>query len=44
MSRGQVISLAKPDSTALIMGTSISDVLLILETVLKIFTEVEDEG
>ena len=44
MSRGQVVSLAQPDSTAVVKGTSTSDVLLLLETVFKTFTEVEDEG
>jgi hypothetical protein len=33
LSRGQMISLAKPDSTAVVKGTSTSDVLLLLETV-----------
>ncbi|KAJ9110590.1 hypothetical protein QFC20_002920 [Naganishia adeliensis] len=32
MSRGQVVSLAKPDSTAVVKGTSTSDVLLLLKT------------
>jgi hypothetical protein len=33
LSREQVVSLAKPDSTAVVKGTSTSDVLLLLETV-----------
>ena len=45
MSGGQVVSLAKPDSTAVVKGTSTSHVLLLLERVFrKSFTEVEDEG
>ena len=44
MSRGQVICLAQPDSTAVVEGTGTSDVLLLLKTVLSLFAEVEDEG
>jgi hypothetical protein len=44
MSRGQVVYLATPDSTAVVMGSSTSDVLLLLKTELMMVTEVEDEG
>jgi hypothetical protein len=43
LSRGQVIFLAKPVSTAIVKVTSTSDVLLSLETLLWIFPKVEDE-
>jgi hypothetical protein len=44
LSRGQVVSLAKPDSTAVVKGTSTSDVLLLLKTELMMVAEVKDEG
>jgi hypothetical protein len=44
MSRGQVVYLATPDSTAVVKGSSTSDVLLLLQTELMMVTEVEDEG
>jgi hypothetical protein len=44
MSRGQVVYPATPDSTAVVKGSSTSDVLLLLKTELMMVTEVEDEG
>jgi hypothetical protein len=44
LSRGQVVYLARPDSTAVVKGSSTSDVLLLLKTELMMVTEVEDEG
>jgi hypothetical protein len=43
LSRGQVVYLATPDSTAVVKGSSTSDVLLLLKTELMMVTEVEDE-
>jgi hypothetical protein len=44
VSRGQVVYLATPDSTAVVKGSSTSDVLSLLQTELMMVTEVEDEG
>jgi hypothetical protein len=44
MSSGQVVYLVTPDSTAVVKGSSTSDVLLLLKTELLMVTEVEDEG
>jgi hypothetical protein len=56
VSRGEVVYLATPDSTAVVKGSNTSDVLLLLEgsstsdvllllkTELMMVTEVEDEG
>jgi hypothetical protein len=44
VSRGQVVYLATPDSTAVVKGSNTSDVLLLLKTELMMVTEVEDEG
>ena len=44
LSRGQVVYPATPDSTAVVKGSSTSDVLLLLKTELMMVTEVEDEG
>jgi hypothetical protein len=44
VSRGQVVYPATPDSTAVVKGSSTSDVLLLLKTELMMVTEVEDEG
>jgi hypothetical protein len=44
LSRGQVLYLATPDSTAVVKGSITSDVLLLLRTELMMVTEVEDGG
>jgi hypothetical protein len=44
VSRGQVVYPARPDSTAVVKGSSTSDVLLLLKTERMMVTEVEDEG
>ena len=42
--RGQVVTPASQDGTAVVEGTSTSDVLLLLKTGLRYIPEVEDEG
>jgi hypothetical protein len=42
--RGQVVRAAERRYTAIVVGTSTSDVLLSFRTGLQIYTEVEDEG
>ena len=44
LSRGQVVYPATPDSTAVVKGSSTSEVLLLLKTERMMVTEVEDEG
>jgi hypothetical protein len=44
LSRGQVVYLATPVSTAVVKGFSTGDVLLLLKTELMMVTELEDEG
>jgi hypothetical protein len=44
LSRGEVVHLAAPDSTAVVKGSSTSDSVLLLQTELMMLTEVEDGG